>query len=322
VRADAGIPCLRGVPLHGCRAGHHNHNHHGVPLSGVSPATTKRAGDSPNLNLCLTKRCFTVLQADGFGDYCQWVSYSTEDEAPKARFGHTLVSYENKMVLFGGYDGSFSNTYMDDMWMWDFTGYAEAESERSEDTQTRTIGENFDIGKWRVVKQTGPGPSGRYGHVAAMVDTSEYMVVFSGNSGGSNLLNDLWSFNLVTLLWDVYYAFDVEEGRWPKPRSGASGASVDSSIFIFGGWSSNKRALSELWELKADSAEGLELSWVLLTNGQAEPVPSLGAGMLSPPGRYGHAAIRVNVDLMVRYALPTKFVLVRISYTSSYNCCQ
>lgn len=49
-----------------------------------------------------------------------------------------------------------------------------------------TIGENFDRGKWRVVKVTGQKPAGRYDHMAAVIE--DKMLVFSGNSGGSNLL--------------------------------------------------------------------------------------------------------------------------------------
>lgn len=41
------------------------------------------------------------------GDYCRWVSFTGSDDAPAPRFGHTLVIYVKKMVLFGGYDGSF-----------------------------------------------------------------------------------------------------------------------------------------------------------------------------------------------------------------------
>ena len=57
----------------------------------------------------------TTTSSDS-GDYCQWISFTGSDDAPAARYGHSLVIYKKRMVLFGGYDGSFSNTYMNDMW--------------------------------------------------------------------------------------------------------------------------------------------------------------------------------------------------------------
>lgn len=204
------------------------------------------------LGLCVD---FTYAQDAGIvstttssesGDYCRWISFTSDDETPAPRYGHSIVIYKKKIVLFGGYDGSFSNTYMNDMWLWDFSAYAEARiggDDMQAGSQARaargtTIGENFDRSKWRVVKVTGQHqPSGRYNHVAAVIENK--MLVFAGNSGGSDLLNDLWSFNLDALLWEVH--FRPTGADWPGPRSGAKGASIGQSVFIFGGWSSTER---------------------------------------------------------------------------------
>ena len=99
--------------------------------------------------------------------YCTWTKYEPEEDSPAARHGHTLVGYEHKMILFGGFDGAFSNTYMSDMWAWDVKPYmtpneAPTDGEQVEDLGSgETIGEKFDAGHWRIIKQTGTTPPGR-----------------------------------------------------------------------------------------------------------------------------------------------------------------
>ena len=59
--------------------------------------------------------------------YCTWTKYEPDEDSPAARHGHSLVGYQSKMVLFGGFDGAFSNTYMNDMWLWDVKPYMTVE---------------------------------------------------------------------------------------------------------------------------------------------------------------------------------------------------
>lgn len=169
-----------------------------------------------------------------FWHYCEWTKYEPDEESPAARHGHSLVGYGNKMVLFGGFDGAFTNTYMNDMWMWDVTPYNTAETPETDDEPTAELGttesvsDKFDAGHWRIVKQTGTTPRGRYGHAAAVVEDTDMMVVFGGNSGEQDLLGDLWVFQLQTQLWTEYQAHPNEcvpqrsGPPWPSPSPSPS----------------------------------------------------------------------------------------------------
>ncbi len=203
--------------------------------------------------------------------YCTWTKYEPEEDSPAARHGHSLVGYENKMVLFGGFDGAFSNTYMSDMWFWDVKPYTTTQEDApAADAQDdlgsgETIGEKFDAGHWRVIKQTGTIPPGRYGHAAAVVENSDLMVVFGGNSGEEDLLSDLWVFHLKMQLWTAYQ--ETSGSPWPTPRSGATGTDVGGTIYVFGGWSSRAGALAELWALdvaKDELGNPAGVTWTLL----------------------------------------------------------
>jgi hypothetical protein len=204
--------------------------------------------------------------------YCTWTKYEPDEDSPAARHGHSLVGYQSKMVLFGGFDGAFSNTYMNDMWLWDVKPYmtvevtAEEEAEGSEELgSAESIGDKYDAGHWRIVKQTGTIPTGRYGHAAAVVEETDLMVVFGGNSGGQDLLGDLWIFHLQSQLWTEYQ--ETPGSPWPQPRSAATGTDVAGTVYIFGGWSSSEGPLAELWALdvaKDDLGNPTGVTWTLL----------------------------------------------------------
>ena len=202
--------------------------------------------------------------------YCTWTKYEPQEDSPAARHGHSLVGWEKKMVLFGGFDGAFSNTYMSDMWFWDVSPYTMIDTAPTADGQTdvgtgTTIGEKSDAGHWRTVKQTGTIPPGRYGHAAAVVEDTDLMVVFGGNSGGTDLLGDLWIFHLKMQLWTEYQ--QTSSSPWPTPRSGISATDVAGTVYIFGGWSSRDGALAELWALdvaRDELGNPTAVSWTLL----------------------------------------------------------
>ena len=48
--------------------------------------------------------------------------------------------------------------------------------------------------------------------------------VFGGNSGGQDLLGDLWIFHLQSQLWTEYQ--ETPGSPWPQPRSAATGTDV------------------------------------------------------------------------------------------------
>ena len=194
----------------------------------------------------------TTATEESLGDLCTWVRYAPKEGSPGARYGHTLVTTRtSKMVLFGGFDGAFNNNYMNDMWLWDITPYTTAPAasiDEDGNEKQKPIGDKFDAGKWRIVKQTGTIPPGRYGHVATVVDETDEMVVFGGNSGQEDLLGDLWVFNMRTQLWKQHLPPQLNTS-WPMPRASAAAADVDGFVYMFGGWSSIEGPIAELWVL-------------------------------------------------------------------------
>jgi hypothetical protein len=217
---------------------------------------------------------------EGGGDFCEWTRYAPDEESPGARYGHTLVASPKttrspaKMILFGGFDGAFSNNYMNDMWLWDVSPYqaeaagsggtASPSSSSSDGTggSATSIGDQYDAGKWRVVKQTGTIPRGRYGHVAAVVQDTSAMIMFGGNSGHKDLLSDLWVFSITRQLWREYQpaphsaSSQPVNHSWPAGRSYATATDVEGVVYMFGGWSSSGGgAIAELWKLELGSTD-------------------------------------------------------------------
>ena len=257
----------------------------GEAMVGGLPIASRRAGTTAACAACawiaaawpaaVDAQANTVTAVGGSGaswwHYCTWTKYEPDEESPPARHGHSLVGYDKKMVLFGGFDGAFSNTYMNDMWLWDVMPYSKLPSETADEVavelgEAETLGDRYDAGHWRVVKQTGTVPKGRYGHVAAVVEDTDLMVVFGGNSGEQDLLNDLWVFHLRNQLWTSFEPATAED-VWPSPRSAATGTDVAGVVYIFGGWSSTAGPLAELWTLTIAAGDGgspTGLTWTLL----------------------------------------------------------
>ncbi|KJE88950.1 hypothetical protein CAOG_08420 [Capsaspora owczarzaki ATCC 30864] len=95
------------------------------------------------------------------------------------------------------------------------------------------------------------GPSARRYHTAVL--HRRKMVVFGGSKASTEMLNDLYTLNLDTLEWTQVEA----SGTVPTPRGGHS-AVVHSGdgktrMLVFGGISSSKQALHDMYSLDLDS---------------------------------------------------------------------
>jgi N-acetylneuraminic acid mutarotase len=152
-----------------------------------------------------------------------WEHYDTSSEKPAPRTGHVMVTYGDKIILFGGTDGNY---HYNDTWMFD--------------TATR---------RWTELECIGYIPSPREGHAAAMVDDVIY--VFGGRGIDGKDLGDLTAFKISSRLpnslgLELMSDGDLFSGqRWfmfqnmgptpPSARSGHALASLGPRVFLLGG---------------------------------------------------------------------------------------
>ncbi|KIH91608.1 cell polarity protein (Tea1) [Sporothrix brasiliensis 5110] len=122
---------------------------------------------------------------------------------PPARTNHSVVSYNDKMYLFGGTNGF---QWFNDVWCYDPA-----------------------TNSWTQQDCIGYIPVQREGHAAALVD--DVMYIFGGRTEEGADLGDLAAFRITSRRW---YTFQ-NMGPSPSPRSGHSMTSVGKSIVVLGG---------------------------------------------------------------------------------------
>ncbi|KAI1824382.1 hypothetical protein F4861DRAFT_506640 [Xylaria intraflava] len=124
-------------------------------------------------------------------------------KVPPARTNHSMVTYNDKMYLFGGTNGF---QWFNDVWCYDPSN-----------------------NKWTQLDCIGYIPSPREGHSAALVD--DVMYIFGGRTEEGADLGDLAAFRISSSRW---YTFQ-NMGPTPSPRSGHSMTAVGKSIVVAGG---------------------------------------------------------------------------------------
>ncbi|KAF4967402.1 hypothetical protein FSARC_5042 [Fusarium sarcochroum] len=131
------------------------------------------------------------------------VQGETSPKMPAARTNHTIVTFNDKMYLFGGTNGF---QWFNDVWCYDPA-----------------------VNKWSQFDCIGYIPAPREGHAAALVD--DVMYVFGGRTEEGTDLGDLAAFRISSRRW---YTFQ-NMGPSPSPRSGHSMTTVGKSIVVLGG---------------------------------------------------------------------------------------
>ncbi|KAK2767397.1 hypothetical protein FQN54_003553 [Arachnomyces sp. PD_36] len=136
-------------------------------------------------------------------------------QIPPARTNHTIVSYNDKLYLFGGTNGT---QWFNDVW--------------SYDPRANT---------WTQLDCIGFIPDRREGHSAALVN--DVMYVFGGRTEEGVDLGDLAAFRISTRRW---FSFQ-NMGPSPSPRSGHSMTAFGKQIIVLAGEpSSSPRDVAEL----------------------------------------------------------------------------
>lgn len=122
------------------------------------------------------------------------------------REGHSMVSYKNLLLVFGGCEGG------------------KDDDESFDDVLI------IDTDLKQVVKApvTGKKPKGREGHSAGVIDNQ--MIIYGGKGQGA-LYSDIFSLNLLTFEWKEL----EQHGALPGPRESMSSSVIGSTLFVFGG---------------------------------------------------------------------------------------
>ncbi|KAK7064380.1 cell polarity protein [Favolaschia claudopus] len=127
----------------------------------------------------------------------------TTADRPAQRTGHACVTFENRVIVFGGTDGQY---HYNDTWSFDLT--------------TR---------KWSELQCIGFIPSPREGHAAALVDDVIY--IFGGRGVDGKDLGDLAAFKISNQRWYMFQNM----GPSPTGRSGHAMACVGPKVYVLGG---------------------------------------------------------------------------------------
>ncbi|RFU27165.1 hypothetical protein B7463_g9168, partial [Scytalidium lignicola] len=136
-------------------------------------------------------------------------------QIPPPRTNHTIVTYNEKLYLFGGTNGYH---WFNDVWCYDPVPNA-----------------------WTLLDCIGYIPAPREGHAAAIVD--DVMYIFGGRTEEGADLGDLASFRISTRRW---YTFQ-NMGPSPSPRSGHSMTAYGKQIVVLAGEpSSASREVADL----------------------------------------------------------------------------
>lgn len=128
---------------------------------------------------------------------------SPKGKVPPARTNHTVITYNDKMYLFGGTNGF---QWFNDVWCFDPAAV-----------------------QWTQLDCIGYIPVPREGHAAALVD--DVMYIFGGRTEEGADLGDLAAFRISSRRW---YTFQ-NMGPTPSPRSGHSMTTVGKSVVVVGG---------------------------------------------------------------------------------------
>lgn len=124
-------------------------------------------------------------------------------QIPPARTNHTIVSFNDKLFLFGGTNGV---QWFNDVWSYDHIANS-----------------------WTEIDCVGFIPAPREGHASALV--SDVMYVFGGRTDEGMDLGDLSAFRISTRRW---YSFQ-NMGPAPSPRSGHSMTAFGKQIIVLAG---------------------------------------------------------------------------------------
>ncbi|CAA0841703.1 Galactose oxidase/kelch repeat superfamily protein [Striga hermonthica] len=144
-----------------------------------------------------------------------WSLIEAKGDIPVARSGHTVVRANSALILFGGEDSR--RRKLNDLHMFDLKSLM-----------------------WLPLHCTGPKPSARSNHIAALYN--DKMLLVFGGASKSRTLNDMYSLDFEAMVWSRIKT----RGFHPSPRAGCCGALCGTKWYITGGGSKKKRPAETL----------------------------------------------------------------------------
>jgi N-acetylneuraminic acid mutarotase len=147
-----------------------------------------------------------------------WSLLTPKGEAPCGRWGHTMVSWRNKIFLFAG---SCPGRTFNDLW------YLELD-EAPIATPTNVESKDRVFVRWKQIPVQN-SPQARGGHASCVIGNRLY--VFGGNTLEESF-EDLWSLNLENpQVWNRIEA----QGQRPNARIGHCAVAIGHHLLIYGG---------------------------------------------------------------------------------------
>uniref|UniRef100_A0A1D1Z7Q5 Acyl-CoA-binding domain-containing protein 4 n=1 Tax=Anthurium amnicola TaxID=1678845 RepID=A0A1D1Z7Q5_9ARAE len=218
------------------------------------------------------------------------------EEAVPACAGHSMVNWENRLLIIAGYSKEYSDTVT--VWSIDLgthncsavITHGKVPSARGgqsvtlvgsklimfggEDKSKQLLNDlhilDLETMIWDVVEATQKSPAPRFDHTAA-VHVDRYLMVFGGSSD-STCFNDLHVLDLQTMEWSE----PQTQGDVVTPRAGHAGTAVGETWYIVGG-GDNKSGARETLKLNMS-----KLVWSVATNVQErDPLASEGLSICS-----------------------------------------
>lgn len=178
-----------------------------------------------------------------------WSLVPSTTAPPLGRFGHTLAAVGDKLVMFGGWDGSSA---FNDLWVFDTASSS-----------------------WIKPAVDGPPPCARHGHSMVLAPATNRLVVWGGWATSAKGIPD-------------YRAdareLDTDSMSWVRPRITGerptgrywhcAGMVSDRFMLVAGGWGANENAESakEAEQASAAAAAGLSRSASLAAAAAASTV--------------------------------------------------
>jgi len=247
----------------------------------------------------------------------EWRKLKPDGDVPSKRYGHqSVVTSDGRMVVFGGYNGSFLSDV----------------HELTIDTTGGSV-----CGTWRSVDATGEPPVARDGHSAVLAPDGQTMLIYGGFDGKAQL-DDVHALDTASFEWSqpqllpaaagsaadgmddgadreapkCSAAADAAAGAAaattadagesclvPPPRYLHSAVACEGGMLVYGGYLSGGGFAQDLWQLTLAGDEGAaEVAAEEAAEEGAAPkaVPmrgswsKVGVSGAAPGGLFGHAA--------------------------------
>eukprot|EP00274_Cyanoptyche_gloeocystis_P007191 CAMPEP_0196667380 /NCGR_PEP_ID=MMETSP1086-20130531/65048_1 /TAXON_ID=77921 /ORGANISM="Cyanoptyche gloeocystis , Strain SAG4.97" /LENGTH=332 /DNA_ID=CAMNT_0042004705 /DNA_START=53 /DNA_END=1051 /DNA_ORIENTATION=- len=189
-------------------------------------------------------RCFSDVHVLDLEKHF-WTTPEVSEIVPAARWGHSAVIVEDKLVVFGGYSSTSvqGNTFFNDFNVLDLEAWT-----------------------WSRPTPTGKAPCERWGNSVTKV--GDFLVVVGGYSrsamGVGRCFKEVYIFDLGTLHWSQ----PIILGKAPQERTGHSATLVGNRIYVIGGASAGDHCYNDVYSLTIVSKDLLVWSGPLKTSGR------------------------------------------------------